>query len=71
MKVLLINGSPNKAGCTYTALHEIETTLQQHGIETELVYLGKKPVAGCIACMKVWKRGTASATMPSESYKTD
>lgn len=57
MKVLLINGSPNKAGCTYTALHEIETTLQQHGIETELVYLGKKPVAGCIACMKCMETG--------------
>ena len=23
MKVLLFNGSPNRAGCTYTALHEV------------------------------------------------
>ena len=50
MKVLLINGSPNQTGCTYTALHEVETTLQANGIETELLYLGKKPIAGCIAC---------------------
>lgn len=49
MKVLLINGSPNQTGCTYTALHEVETTLQANGIETELLYLGKKPIAGCIA----------------------
>ncbi|MDE7356090.1 MAG: flavodoxin family protein [Rikenellaceae bacterium] len=57
MKVLLINGSPNEHGCTYTALHEVETTLQRHGIETELLYLGKKPVAGCIACMKCFETG--------------
>ena len=50
MKVLLINGSPNQRGCTYTALHEVETTLQACGIETELLYLGKKAIAGCIAC---------------------
>lgn len=50
MKVLLINGSPHQTGCTYTALHEVEMTLQANGIETELLYLGKKPIAGCIAC---------------------
>ena len=54
-KVLLINGSPNEKGCTYTALAEIMTTLQKNGIETELVYLGKKPIAGCIACGKCYQ----------------
>lgn len=29
MKVLLINGSPNKNGCTYTALHEVEKHLMK------------------------------------------
>ena len=57
MKVLLINGSPNKTGCTYTALHEVETTLHKHGIETEMLYLGKHPVAECIACMKCFETG--------------
>lgn len=52
MKVLLINGSPNERGCTYTALAEVAATLQKHGIETEILYLGKKPIAGCIACGK-------------------
>ncbi len=51
MKVLMINGSPNEKGCTYTALSEIGTILDQNGIEQEILYLGKKPVAGCIACM--------------------
>lgn len=57
MKVLLVNGSPNEHGCTYTALSEVADTLHKHGIETELVYLGKKPVAGCIACMKCFETG--------------
>lgn len=57
MKVLLINGSPNQYGCTYTALHEVEITLQANGIETELLYLGKKPIAGCIACGACGKTG--------------
>lgn len=57
MKVLLINGSPNKTGCTYTALSEVEKTLNENNIETELLYLGKKPIAGCIACMNCMKTG--------------
>lgn len=50
MKVLLLNGSPNEAGCTYTALQEVAGALQRRGIATELMQIGKKPVAGCIAC---------------------
>ena len=50
MKVLLINGSPHKEGCTYTALREVADTLEAEGIETEIVWIGAKPVAGCIAC---------------------
>lgn len=52
MKVLLINGSPHEQGCTYTALSEVAGALQKHGIETDILSLGKKPVAGCIACGK-------------------
>lgn len=50
-KALLINGSPNEKGCTYTALMELSSTLAKHKIDSELVYLGKKAVQGCIACM--------------------
>lgn len=57
MKVLLINGSPHANGCTYTALHEIETTLHAQGIDTEMLYLGHKPIAGCIACGSCLKTG--------------
>ena len=50
MKVLMINGSPNERGCTWTALREVANTLQKHGIESEIVSLGKQPIPGCIAC---------------------
>ncbi len=57
MKVLLINGSPNEHGCTYTALAEVAGTLHKHDIATEIIYLGRKPIAGCIACMKCFETG--------------
>lgn len=50
MKVLLIKGSPNQQGCTNRALEEVKTTLNKEGVETELVWIGKQPIAGCIAC---------------------
>ena len=49
-KILLINGSPHEHGCTYTALKEAADTLAAGGVDSEFVYLGTKPVAGCIAC---------------------
>ena len=38
MKVLLVNGSPHKEGCTYTALREVEKELNNQNIETEIFY---------------------------------
>jgi len=56
-KVLLINGSPHEHGCTYTALKEMIDVFEVNGIESELVYLGKQPIAGCIACGKCYESG--------------
>ncbi len=50
MKVLLVNGSPHRTGCTYTALHEVEAALNAEGIETEIFWLTLKPISGCMAC---------------------
>lgn len=50
MKVLLINGGPHKDGATNVALKEIEETLNEEGIETEIMWLGTKPIGGCIGC---------------------
>lgn len=50
MKVLLVNGSPHKEGCTYTALQEVSKQLSKEGIDTEIFWIGKKAISGCIAC---------------------
>lgn len=50
MKVLMINGSPNREGCTFTALKEVEKELVKCKIETEILHIGKQAVRGCIGC---------------------
>lgn len=49
-KVLLINGSPRKQGNTFVALSEVAKSLNEQGVETEIAWIGTKPVRGCIAC---------------------
>ena len=56
MKVLLVNGSPHKEGCTYTALTEVANQLNKEGIDTEIFWIGNKPLSGCIACMTCVKK---------------
>jgi len=56
-KVLMINGSPHEHGCTDTALQEIQKKLSEHGIVSDLVWIGTKPVAGCIACGRCRETG--------------
>ena len=50
MKVLMINGSPRPKGNTAHALSEIAAQLEKNGIGSEIVWIGNKPVRGCIAC---------------------
>lgn len=50
MKVLLINGSPHKDGCTARALREVANTLEQQGVETVTMQVGNQNIRGCIAC---------------------
>ena len=66
MKVLLINGSPNKDGSTYTALCEVAKSLENNNIESEIFHIGKKAVQGCIACRKCYEIG--KCTFNDELY---
>ena len=50
MKVLMINGSPRPKGNTALALSEMAAHLEKNGIDSEIVWIGNKPVRGCIAC---------------------
>lgn len=46
MKVILVNGSRRKNGCTFTALTEVAEALKADGIETELFFIGDRAVNG-------------------------
>ena len=49
-KVLVICGSPHVSGCTNRALEEVCRTLNEEGVETEWVRVGKDDAHGCLGC---------------------
>ena len=57
MKALLINGSPNAKGCTFTALSIVAEELQKNGVEAEIIHMGHMDIQGCIACGKCYETG--------------
>lgn len=50
MKVLLVNGSPHKNGCTAAALQEVGNALEHEEVSTDLFWIGNQPLTGCIGC---------------------
>jgi multimeric flavodoxin WrbA len=52
MKVIAINGSPNKKGNTFHALSMVGSELKAGGIEFEILHIGNKSIRGCNACGK-------------------
>ena len=57
MKVLMINGSPRQKGNTATALAEVARQLDAEGIDSEILWIGNKPVRGCAACGQCSAKG--------------
>jgi len=49
MKVILVNGSPHKDGCTKTALNIVAEELASNDIKTEFFDIGNN-VKGCAGC---------------------
>ena len=52
MNVLMLNGSFNPDGSTNAGLEIMAETFAKEGVETEIVTVGGKPIADCIACGK-------------------
>ncbi len=52
MKVIAINGSPNKEGNTFHALRMVGDELIASGIDFEILHIGHKMIHGCMACNK-------------------
>lgn len=46
--ILLVNGSPHKSGCTNKALEVLADTLKEEGMDSEVCWIGNRPIGGCI-----------------------
>ena len=55
-RILLVNGSPHKSGCTNKALEVIADTLKEEGLDSEVYWIGNKPIGGCIGCFQCTKK---------------
>ncbi len=58
LRVLIINGSPHKAGTTAGALSEMISVFEGEGVECQTVEIGNDAVRGCIGCASCKKTGT-------------
>jgi multimeric flavodoxin WrbA len=57
MKVILINGSPNQKGCTFTGFSIIKEQLEENGVDSEIYQVGSEPIRGCVGCRSCKKTG--------------
>jgi multimeric flavodoxin WrbA len=55
MKVIAINGSPDKKGNTFHALNMVGKELEANGIDFEILHIGHRLIHGCTACRKCVK----------------
>ena len=64
MKVLILNGSPRKAGKVSQILHIMYKRLQADGCETEFVEVNSLDFKCCIGCMKC--RDSGNCILPQD-----
>ena len=69
MKVLLVNGSPHKNGSTNRGLEEMKIVFEAEGVEAEILWIGNKPVAGCMACGGCYETGKCVFGDVVETFK--
>ncbi|KAJ3429086.1 nad(p)h-dependent fmn-containing oxidoreductase ywqn-related [Anaeramoeba flamelloides] len=55
LKVIALNGSPNKKGNTYRCIQKMFETFKQNKVETEILQIGSKKIEGCHACFACGK----------------
>ena len=55
--VVLVNGSPHESGTCRRAISEVERALVSDGIECRNIWIGPRPVGGCVACGGCAKSG--------------
>lgn len=68
LKVMLVNGSPHKEGCTFTALSEIAGALKKNGVDSEIFWIGKNPFPAVSHAAHARKPDDASWMMSSTVF---
>ena len=66
MKTLLLNGSPNEKGSTWTALSYIADSLIEEGVEAEIFHVTNTPIPGCNACYVCRQNATNRCMMQED-----
>lgn len=56
-RALLVNAGPHKSGCTNRALEEVAAELERQGVDTQIFWVGNKPVGACIGCRRCKELG--------------
>lgn len=67
MKVIAINGSPNKEGNTFHAIKIIGSNLKENGIDLEIIHIGNKSIRGCISCGKCGENKDEKCSIATDS----
>lgn len=68
LKVLLVNGSAQRSGNTFTALSEVMRTLREESVDAVIMHIGNRPVQGCVGCYKCKEKGIC--VFRDETYLT-
>jgi multimeric flavodoxin WrbA len=66
LKVVGFNGSPRKKGNTACSLNMVFDELENAGIETEMIHVGKEKIQGCIACHGCVKNQNEACSMTED-----
>lgn len=66
MKVVAINGSPNKNGNTAFAIETVANELRASGIEVEVLHIGKDTIRGCTACGGCGRNKNEKCVLPGD-----
>ncbi|EIM64467.1 flavodoxin family protein [Desulfobacter postgatei] len=66
MKVVGFNGSPNKKGNTACSLNMVFEELENAGIETQMIHVGKKKIQGCTACLDCVKKQNQACSLDDD-----
>lgn len=67
MKVVAINGSPNREGNTYHLIKMVADELKNENIDVEIIHIGDKLIRGCMACYQCAKNRDERCVIDDEA----